>query len=272
MTWILNIPVSCVTVINSVSFVSFVTDQLKLKVSPKDTKAIKLIKGDVDVPAKGGQQFAGADEWYSLVVDPSKELITITGKGPAGVFYGVQTLLALRNSEGRVPKVTIKDAPRYSYRGMHLDVARNFKAKEHVFKLLDAMAMYKLNKFHFHLTDDEGWRLEIPGLPELTEVKLFRLCFQPLPVKKPKSNNKRTDSLELKIIKLLLYSRFVTDPYTSQIELMNLLKCLRDLQEFSLLSKFEGRTVPTLCDLELVSFCLKHYGFKNVHCKEIRNC
>ena len=157
------------------------TDKLKLKVSPEDTiittKAIKLIKGDVDVPTKGGQQFAGPYEWYSLVVDPSKELITITGKGPAGVFYGVQTLLALRNSEGRVPKVTIKDAPRYSYRGMHLDVARNFKAKEHVFKLLNAMAMYKLNKFHFHLTDDEGWRLEIPGLPELTEVKTFQALF-----------------------------------------------------------------------------------------------
>ena len=173
MTWILNIPVSCVTVITVVCFV-FVTDKLKLKVSlssPKDTKAIKLIKGDVDVPAKGGQQFAGTNEWYGLVVDSSKELITIIGKGPAGVFYGVQTLLALRNSKGRVPKVSIKDAPRYSYRGMHLDVARNFKTKEHVFKLLDAMAMYKLNKFHFHLTDDEGWRLEIPGLPELTEVK-----------------------------------------------------------------------------------------------------
>jgi len=158
----------------------FLTDRLQLKVSsssPKDTKAIKLIEGDVDVPAKGGQQFAATDEWYSLVVDPSKELITITGKGPAGVFYGVQTLLALRNSKGRVPKVSIKDAPRYSYRGMHLDVARNFKSKEHVLKLLDVMAMYKLNKFHFHLTDDEGWRLEIPGLPELTEVKSKRLIL-----------------------------------------------------------------------------------------------
>lgn len=156
----------------------FVTDKLNLKVSsssPKDTKAIKLIKGDVDLAAKGGQRFASTDEWYSLMVDSSKELITITGKGPAGVFYGVQTLLALRNSKGRVPKVSIKDAPRYSYRGMHLDVARNFEAKEHVFKLLDVMAMYKLNKFHFHLTDDEGWRLEIPGLPELTEVKSKKL-------------------------------------------------------------------------------------------------
>ena len=94
----------------------------------------------------------------------------ITGKGPAGVFYGVQTLLGLRSSEGKVPKVSIKDAPRYAYRGMHLDVGRNFMAKDHVLKLIDVMAMYKLNKFHFHLTDDEGWRLEIPGLPELTEV------------------------------------------------------------------------------------------------------
>ena len=94
----------------------------------------------------------------------------VTGKGPAGVFYGVQTLLGLRSSEGKVPKVSIKDAPRYAYRGMHLDVGRNFMAKDHVLKLIDVMAMYKLNKFHFHLTDDEGWRLEIPGLPELTEV------------------------------------------------------------------------------------------------------
>ena len=123
------------------------------------------------MPAKDGQQFPSPDESYSLEVDSSKELIAITGKGPAGVFYGVQTLLALRNSKGRVPKVSIKDAPRYSYRGLHLDVGRNFVAKDHVLKLLDTMAMYKLNKFHFHLTDDEGWRLEIPGFPELTEVK-----------------------------------------------------------------------------------------------------
>lgn len=154
-------------------------DKLGLKVStstPRDTKAIKLLKGDISVPAKDGQQFPSPDESYSLEVDSSKELIAITGKGPAGVFYGVQTLLALRNSKGRVPKVSIKDAPRYSYRGLHLDVGRNFVAKDHVLKLLDTMAMYKLNKFHFHLTDDEGWRLEIPGFPELTEVGGQR-CF-----------------------------------------------------------------------------------------------
>ena len=69
-----------------------------------------------------------------------------------------------------VPNVIINDSPRYEFRGMELDVGRNFMPKSEVKKLIDAMAMYKLNKFHFHLTDDEGWRLEIPGLPELTEV------------------------------------------------------------------------------------------------------
>jgi hexosaminidase len=65
---------------------------------------------------------------------------------------------------------TVEDAPRFPYRGMHLDVARNFQGKDAVMKLLDVMAFYKLNKFHFHLTDDEGFRIEIDGLPELTEV------------------------------------------------------------------------------------------------------
>ena len=105
----------------------------------------------------------------------------MTGKSSAGVFYGVQTLLGLQSSMKKVFKVSIKDAPRYAYRGMHLDVARNFVAKEHVLKLLDVMAVYKLNKFHFHLTDDEGWRLEIPELPELTGVRLGHLC-SPLPL------------------------------------------------------------------------------------------
>ena len=64
------------------------------------------------------------------------------------------------------------DFPRYHYRGMHIDVARNFHHKDDILRHLEAMATYKLNKFHFHLTDDEGWRLEIPELPELTEVSL----------------------------------------------------------------------------------------------------
>lgn len=65
------------------------------------------------------------------------------------------------------------DSPRYPYRGMHIDVSRNFHSKAQILKLLDVMTMYKMNKFHFHLTDDEGWRVEIPGLEELTSVSCY---------------------------------------------------------------------------------------------------
>lgn len=66
--------------------------------------------------------------------------------------------------------MNITDAPRFEYRGMMLDVSRNFVQKATVLKLLDLMATYKVNKFHFHLTDDDAWRLEIPEFPELTQV------------------------------------------------------------------------------------------------------
>ncbi|XP_068706342.1 beta-hexosaminidase-like isoform X2 [Montipora foliosa] len=147
--------------------------KLTVSTSPKESKVIKLVTGEVSLPAK---RFPSMHESYSLEVNPSKNAITITGNSSAGVFYGVQTLLGLQSSMRKVFNVSIKDAPRYAYRGMHLDVARNFVAKEHVLKLLDVMAVYKLNKFHFHLTDDEGWRLEIPELPELTGVGSNR-CF-----------------------------------------------------------------------------------------------
>jgi len=111
-------------------------------------------------------------EAYSLQVDAGTNSIIITGNSAMGVFYGVQSLLSLSEPDGLVPQVTINDAPRYEYRGMELDVGRNFMPKSEILKMIEAMAMYKLNKFHFHLTDDEGWRLEIPGLPELTEVCL----------------------------------------------------------------------------------------------------
>lgn len=109
-------------------------------------------------------------ESYRLTVAAGAP-IRVTGADAAGVFYGVQSLRALMApGSAEVPAVLVEDAPRFHYRGMHLDVARNFQSKESVLKLLDLMAFYKLNKFHFHLTDDEGWRLEIDGLPELVEV------------------------------------------------------------------------------------------------------
>lgn len=136
-------------------------------------KVIKLALGKVllEMP-EDTQQLSNpsSNESYQLEVNVSEELIKITGTEKAGVFYGVQTLLALMDDKGLVPQVSIKDSPRYSYRGLMLDVVRNFQPKGEVMKLLDVMAVYKMNKFHFHLSDNEGWRLEIPGLEELTSV------------------------------------------------------------------------------------------------------
>ncbi|XP_053378218.1 beta-hexosaminidase-like [Mercenaria mercenaria] len=114
------------------------------------------------------QDKAAGDESYKLTVKADTD-ITVTAVNRAGIFYGIQTLLSLVQSN-KVPDCDIEDFPRYPYRGMHMDVSRNFHGKEQILKLLDVMAMYKMNKFHFHLTDDEGWRLEIPGLEELTQV------------------------------------------------------------------------------------------------------
>ncbi len=114
-------------------------------------------------------------ESYQLNIDPEKG-VTLTGHSAQAVAWGLQSLRELLpapapDQQGLTLKaVHIEDAPRFPYRGFQLDVARNFQPKAQVFRLLDLMARYKLNKFHFHLTDDEGWRLEIPGLPELTRV------------------------------------------------------------------------------------------------------
>lgn len=115
------------------------------------------------------EEYTTNNEAYELDVNTDKMIIEITGVTTTGVFWGVQTLLSITHEE-RVPSIVIRDEPRFEYRGLSLDVARNFVDKEEIFKLLEVMAMYKLNKLHFHLTDDEGWRLEITGLPELTEV------------------------------------------------------------------------------------------------------
>jgi hexosaminidase len=116
-------------------------------------------------------------EAYHLSISDASG-INITGSDPTGVFYGIQSLISLippetyktRNTTFRIITAEIADAPRFSYRGFHLDVARNFSKKETILKLLDLLALYKINTLHFHLTDDEGWRIEIPSLPELTEL------------------------------------------------------------------------------------------------------
>ncbi len=112
------------------------------------------------------------DEAYILDVSPGA--IEILANDNKGIFYGIQSLRALiDNRDGdelEIGTVRIEDEPAFPYRGMHLDVSRNFQSADDVKRLLDVMAMYKLNRFHFHLTDDEGWRLAIEPLPELVEV------------------------------------------------------------------------------------------------------
>ena len=110
------------------------------------------------------------DDAHAIQVDDINNVISVTGRGASGVFLGLQTLLSLLSPNGSVPKVTVYDAPRFRFRGLFLDLSRNFRPREEVERLLGVMAMYKLNKLHLHLTDDEGWRIEIPDLPELTQV------------------------------------------------------------------------------------------------------
>jgi hexosaminidase len=121
-------------------------------------------------------------EGYNLRV--SYDQIVIAGKTPAGVFYGIQSLRQLMPaaietadlelSQLTIPGVEISDHPRYGYRGMHLDVGRHFFGVASVKKYLDLIAMHKMNTFHWHLTEDQGWRIEIKKYPKLTQIGAFR--------------------------------------------------------------------------------------------------
>ncbi len=114
------------------------------------------------------------DEGYHFSIQEKE--IRITSKNPAGVFYGLQTLFQLmqENLDRRLPCLEIKDYPRFKWRGMHLDVSRHFFPKEFIKKYIDFIAMYKMNTFHWHLTDDQGWRIEIKKYPKLTETGAWR--------------------------------------------------------------------------------------------------
>ena len=104
-------------------------------------------------------------------LDIASDEIKVFAADDAGFSYGLASLAALIDSNTlQVNPMLVEDAPRYDFRGMHIDVSRNFHSKQLILDLLDQMAAYKLNKLHLHMADDEGWRLEIAGLPELTDV------------------------------------------------------------------------------------------------------
>jgi len=117
---------------------------------------------------------------YNLAITTDK--IAIDGVSPRAIFYGIQTLLQLlptdkamaNEKQFEVPQLVIKDYPRFEYRGMHLDVGRHFFGVDEVKKYIDYLAYQKFNTFHWHLTEDQGWRIEIKRYPKLTSVGGFR--------------------------------------------------------------------------------------------------
>ena len=122
-------------------------------------------------------------EGYKLSIAPNE--ITLSASHPNGFFYGVQTMYQLlppaiygkatmKRANWSLPAVEVEDAPRFPYRGLMLDVCRHFSTTDYIYKFIDMLAMHKMNTFHFHLTDDQGWRIEIKKYPKLTTVGGYR--------------------------------------------------------------------------------------------------
>ena len=123
--------------------------------------------------AREGSQ---VEEAYSLIVSP--ERIVVSSHSPRGLFYGAVTLWQLAAST-QIPSLQIEDAPRFRWRGLMLDSARHYQSPQFIERLLDTMALHKLNVLHWHLTDDQAWRLEIKKYPKLTEVGAWRVPAGP---------------------------------------------------------------------------------------------
>jgi len=153
--------------------------QLKL-VSDLNLKIVDIIGADTS-QAILFQKFENVENPEAYRLSISDKTIRIEASAGNGFFYGLQTLYQLLPSEiyakkktscknWSVPAVEISDSPRFSYRGVHLDVARHFFTVEFIKKYIDALAIHKINYFHWHLTDDQGWRIEIKQYPRLTEI------------------------------------------------------------------------------------------------------
>jgi len=115
----------------------------------------------------------------SYTLEVSKNGIDIKGHDEEGVFYGIQTFIQLlpphvSNNKIEIPFLTIKDHPRFGYRGLHLDVGRHFMPVDFIKKYIDYIALHKMNYFHWHLTEDQGWRIEIKKYPKLTQIGAWR--------------------------------------------------------------------------------------------------
>lgn len=147
---------------------SFVKEAFDLKISSKKSDTKILFTKDNSIKNEEG---------YLLKID--KNTIEISANSSKGAFYAVQSLIQLLPIENKSTSVSIQcleiqDAPKFAYRGMHLDVARHFFSVDFIKKYLDLMALLKMNTFHWHLTEDQGWRIEIKKYPKLQEIAAFR--------------------------------------------------------------------------------------------------
>lgn len=156
------------------------SNYIHLKLSDQDSKTV------FDVSSHPAIERESNSESYKL--ESTRESVIITASHARGVFYGVQSLRQLLPTEIEansytvvpggtrwvIPSVSIIDSPRFAYRGMHLDVGRHFMPVEFVKKYIDLLALHKMNTFHWHLTEDQGWRIQIDAYPLLTEIGGFR--------------------------------------------------------------------------------------------------
>jgi hexosaminidase len=179
---------------------------LAAMLQPATGTTFKVVAADKSASAPGSislqvdKSLSASKEAYRLLVTPGG--IQITGASPAGVFYGIQTLRQMlpeqifasmeqKNVDWKIPCATISDQPRFAWRGYMLDDSRHFLGAEYVKRLIDLMAMHKLNLLHWHLSDDDGFRIEIKSYPKLTEVGGWRGTECKLPNTRPGERHAR---------------------------------------------------------------------------------
>ncbi len=183
-----TLPAEVVIVVPANNEIKKLAETLSAQIATAATK-VRVQEGSAALPASIFLSLSAdnnlKDEGYNLTV--TNNGIALTAKKPAGIFYGIQTLIQLFPKEVEsadakksvsawtIPEVTIEDQPRFAWRGLMLDVSRHFFTKEQVKQYIDEMVKYKFNVLHWHLTDDQGWRIEIKSLPKLTSVGAWRV-------------------------------------------------------------------------------------------------
>lgn len=164
-----------------------IAEDFVLRIKLTSGRNLKIIDHDALLPASNQiilNEIAGmADEAYHLNISPARVIVDATKAN--GLFYGIQTIYQLlpsqvygtkvaKSEKWEIPCCEVNDAPCFSYRGIMLDVGRYFMPKELILKFIDVMSMHKQNMFHWHLTEDQGWRIEIKKYPRLTEIGSVR--------------------------------------------------------------------------------------------------